>query len=81
MLNRIKEAQAAVQVARANVYSALNDASRHADAPNVVRHLTAMNYALQSAEFIALDAVDAARGYDLAKGRGTGPERDSTGEP
>jgi len=68
MLDRVKEAQSAVQAARAKVYAALNDASRALDAPQVCCALTGVNHALQAAEFLLIYAVDAASAHDHVQG-------------
>ena len=55
------EAQEALQAARAKVVKALNDAARTFASPDECRHLTALNYILMGAEFVADEAVNAGK--------------------
>jgi len=60
MYDRVIELQNAVAAARNKALIALNAAVRDGDAPDVLRHLTCLEFALRSAEFTAAEAVNAA---------------------
>lgn len=67
MYQRTVESQQALQAARRKVLIALNDATRDGRAPDLARHLTCLNYALQAAEFTAAEAVNAAQCFDAVQ--------------
>ncbi len=60
MYDRVAQVHNAILVARGKVLLALSTVASESDCTDVARHLTCLNYALMSAEFVAAEAENAA---------------------